>query len=193
MAVSHHRYIADHHRDSGHALFVFGSLMDKDILSIVLDREPTDVAVTDAVVRGFQRRRVSDEFYPVLVPRPDGTVVGRLVEGLSADDLERVHFYEGDVYELAPVHATTTCGRRETANVFLDAGDLKVSREGWDFDAWHRHEKQEALALTTALMRYYGRISLREVEGVWNEIKDQAESLFAYDEEAMAAEAKAYP
>jgi hypothetical protein len=193
MAVSQHRYISDHHRDSGHALFVFGSLMDRDILSIVLNRDPSDVVVADAVIRGFQRRRVSNEFYPVLVPRPDGTVTGRLVEGLSADDLERVHFYEGDAYELAPVTASTACGRRETANVFLDAGAIAVSREGWDFTAWQKHEKQDALAVTAALMRYYGRISLREVEGVWNEIKDQAESLFAYDEEAMAAEAKAYP
>lgn len=37
------------------------------------------------------------------------------------------------------------------------------------------------------------RTSLREVEGVWNAVRDQAERLFGYDEEVMAAEAKAYP
>lgn len=185
-------YTTDSHR-AAEAVFVFGSLMDRELMALVLDRDASDVAITDAAVRGFVRRRVAGEFYPALAPKPDGIVEGRLVEGLTHQDIDRIHFYEGDVYELTPVSAATADGRRVTAHVFLDGGDLKVSREGWDFESWLRHEKDEALRLTRALMRYYGRISLREVEGVWNEIKHQAESLYGYDEEAMAAEATAYP
>lgn len=187
------RYTTDRHHGATEAMFVFGSLMDTDLLALVLDRDPADVRLSDASIRGFIRRRVAGEFYPALVPVPDGTVQGRLVEGLTHSDLDRVHFYEGDVYELAPVTAVTADGRRVTAQVFLDTGALKVSREGWDFHTWLMHEKHEALKLTRALMRHYGRISLREVEGMWNEIKDQAERLYGYDEEAMAAEAKVYP
>lgn len=193
MATSHHRYIADHHQDNGRALFASGNLMDRDILSAMLDRNPSDVTVTDAMVRSFERRHVSDEFYPVLVPHPDRTVTGQLVEGLSAKDLERIHFYENNIYERAPITVTTTCGRRETANVFLDAGEIKISQKERDFNTWHRYDKQEAMALTSAFMRHFGRVSLRDVAGMWNEIKDQAESVYGYDEEAMAAEAKAYP
>lgn len=185
-------YTTDSHR-AAEAVFAFGSLMDRELMALVLDRDVSGVTMTEATIRGYVRRRVAGEYYPALVPQPDGIVVGRLVEGLSPDDIDRIHFYEGDVYDLAPVHAVTADGRRFTAHVFLDGGDLRVSRQGWDFQSWLRHEKDEAMALTRALMRHYGRISLREVEGMWNQIKDQAESLYGYDEEAMAAEAKAYP
>lgn len=181
----------DHH--AAEAIFVFGSLMDRDLLALVVGRDAADIAMTPASVRGFQRRRVAGEHYPVLVHKPDGYVDGCLVEGLTAQDIDRMHFYEGDVYELVPVTATTEDGRRVTALVFLDAGTIAVSRDGWDFQAWLRHEKPMALALAGRLMGHYGHISLRDVEGVWNDIKDQVESLYGYDEEAMAAEAKAYP
>lgn len=181
----------DHH--AAEALFVFGSLMDRDLLALVIDRDAADIAMSPASVRGFQRRRVAGEHYPVLIHKPDGRVDGCLIEGLTAQDIDRVHFYEGDVYELVPVTATTEDGRRVTALVFLDAGTIAVSHEGWDFQGWLRHERSMALELAGRLMQYYGHISLRDVEGVWSTIKDQVDSLYGYDEEVMAAEAKAYP
>lgn len=181
----------DHH--AAEALFVFGSLMDLDLMARVIGRDAAHVRMAPASIRGFQRRRVAGEHYPVLVPKPDGLVDGRLVEGLTAADIDRVHFYEGDVYELVPVTATTEDGRRVTALVFLDTGAIDVSHDGWDFDAWVQTERSMALVLAERLMTYYGRISLREVEGIWARIKDQVDSLYGYDEEAMAAEARAYP
>lgn len=181
----------DHH--AAEAIFVFGSLMCPDLLARVIGREAAHIRMSDASIRGFQRRRVAGEHYPVLVPKPDGLVEGRLVEGLTAEDIDRMHFYEGDVYELVPVTATTADGRRVTALVFLDTGAIDVSHDGWDFSAWAKTERSMALVLAERLMTYYGRISLREVEGVWAHIKDQVDSLYGYDEEAQAAEARAYP
>ena len=70
-------------------LFFFGSLMDADLLRLVLDREIEEIEHAAAEILGYERRRAKNESFPIIVPTPGGRVEGRLVTGLTAADVAR--------------------------------------------------------------------------------------------------------
>lgn len=65
-------------------LFFFGTLMDLDVLTYLLER-PVDVAdLRPATIQGFRRARATGASYPVLVPEPGSRVDGRLLRRATA-------------------------------------------------------------------------------------------------------------
>ena len=81
------------HFDVRVPLFVFGTLMDRDLLAEVLARDISDLRFTTGTVDGFRRCRARGESYPILVSEAGSRIEGCLVEGLSAADLSRLAFY----------------------------------------------------------------------------------------------------
>lgn len=166
-------FAVDQHHVSGAPLFVFGSLMDSDLLSVVLGR-PAAVMAEPAVLGGFKRRRARDEVFPILVPDlHDGTTVdGLLIDGLEDHDLDRILFYEGAGYALRPLVVEDGRRRRRSARVFLSTGLLQDSGEPWHLDQWQGSEKAYALLLAEELMTFHGTCAVEDVEGaVWADIK----------------------
>lgn len=49
-------------------LFVFGTLMDEDVLRCVSDMDVCELIRQPAVVKGVKRRPVKSENFPVLLP-----------------------------------------------------------------------------------------------------------------------------
>jgi hypothetical protein len=82
-------------------VFFFGSLMDRELLALVIGRAIEDLRIEAATIHAFARRRARDESFPVLVPHPGGWVDGVLVTDLTVADIARIQFFEGSDYALA--------------------------------------------------------------------------------------------
>lgn len=158
-------------------VFFFGSLMDTDLVRLVLDREIEDLLFTSAELLGYERRRAKNESFPIIVPTPGGRVEGVLVEGLTSTDVERIRWYESDDYALRPCLVGIE-ERRHEAHVFLATETLEPEETAWDFDHWVATEKPMCMALATEIMAQYGQINSTELVRRWPEMKARAAARF---------------
>lgn len=158
-------------------LFFFGSLMDPDLVRLVLDREIADVTFTPAALLGYERLRAKNESFPIIMPTPGGRVEGMLVGGLTADDVLRIRWYESDDYALQPC-LVGIGDRRHEAHVFLATETLEAEDIAWDFAHWAATEKPMCIALATEIMAQYGQISSVELTRRWSEMKARATARF---------------
>jgi hypothetical protein len=154
-------------------LFFFGSLMDADLLRLVLDRNTGDIAHAPAEILGYERRRAKNESFPIIVPTPGGRVEGRLVTGLTAEDVARIQWYESDDYALRPCLVKAGDARHD-AHVFLATASLQDEGIAWDFDHWVAVEKPMCLSLAREIMNHYGVISPAELVERWPAMKARA-------------------
>ena len=128
-------------------LFFFGTLMDPDVLGLVIGRPVARAALEPARLEGFRRLRVEGASYPMLVADPEGVVEGRLWREASAADRARLDAYEGEGYERVPVEVETASGERLVAEVYLGRpGRLRPSVEPWDLASWQARFKRHYLA-----------------------------------------------
>jgi hypothetical protein len=154
-------------------IFFFGSLMDRELLALVIE----ELRIEAATIHGFARRRARDESFPMLVPHPGGRVEGVLVTELTEADIARIQFFEGSDYALAGL-AVECLGERLAAQVFLPTARLAAEETAWDFDAWAAAERALCVALAEELMSHYGRLTIAEIDALWPEMKARAQRRF---------------
>lgn len=206
---------------SGLPLFVFGSLMDPDILAGVLGPQRAAAVIRQpAWLSGYRRHSARDEVFPILVPDPhaveaDDTtrhppVEGCLLLGLTAQDLDRIDYYEGAGYTLRPLTVEVMAAeggadarpgagpaaqgagerRRTGAQVFLSTGLFSDSGVAWDLGHWQQTAKRYALLLTEALMQHWGVTPKDDMEGpAWAAIEARCRDLLA-EEDAVFLSAR---
>ena len=153
-------------------LFFFGSLMDLDLLALVIGRPVSGLSTSEAALHGFERRRAAGESFPIIVPHPGGRVDGVLVEGLTETDLDRIQFFEGSDYALHPFTVECAAERIEV-HVFLPTARLEPEAAAWDFGTWVETERAMCFALAEELMSHYGGRSIAEIDVLWPEMKTQ--------------------
>jgi len=122
-------------------LFVFGTLMDADVLRLILGHRLAPEQIQRASVRGWRRARVPGRAYPMLVPSPGGRVVGQLLSGLSPFDRQRLDAYEGAEYLLAPLRVFMVGGRGLVVEHYRCCRSVRPGRKGWSLAQWQRREK----------------------------------------------------
>ena len=83
--------------------FAFGTLMDPDVLALVCGTAPDHFPTEPARAVDRARRWVLDDHYPVLVAAPGESLAGVLVHALDEHALERIAFFEGEEFALAPI------------------------------------------------------------------------------------------
>ncbi|WP_162913007.1 gamma-glutamylcyclotransferase family protein [Rhodospirillaceae bacterium SYSU D60014] len=154
-------------------MFFFGSLMDLDLLRLVVGRDIGDLVFTPAAILGFERRRACDESFPIIMPHPGGQVDGFLVDGLTTADIDRIQFYESDDYALRTFTVATATSRVE-AEVFLPTEKLADEGIVWEFDTWLEVEKPMCLALAEELMSHYGILTSKQYDLLWPDMKERA-------------------
>jgi hypothetical protein len=126
--------------------FFYGTLLDRDIASLVLGRRLPPQAYAPAALPGHARRRVKGASYPIVVRDPKGEVTGAIVGGLSARDVARLAAYEGPRYRIAPLKVRIG-GATTTVSVFEPVEERFQSTSGeWDLAAWQRRYKRAFLA-----------------------------------------------
>lgn len=145
--------------------FFFGTLMDPDVLGMVLGRDPGPFAA-NARLDGFARVRVSGEPYPALVAASGGGVEGVLLRSYSEEDDRRIRFFEDFDFAIeqcsvevdgAPVQALF-CGAIRN----IEATDLP-----WSYEDWVRDEKGKFLRVARIYMDSYGLLDGAAADRLW--------------------------
>lgn len=143
---------------SARPYFFFGTLMDADVLAIVLDRELAPARAESAQLDGFKRLRVRGENYPTLRPMAGARLDGLLVWQLSPRDVARVAFFEGEDYRLVELAVRRADGAAQKALAF--AGDAGLETDGeWDPARWRLEEKPGLLIAARAFMSHFGAVA----------------------------------
>lgn len=158
-------------------LFFFGSLMDMELLSLVIARGVDQFEVASATLHGFARRRACGEPFPIVVPHPGGRIDGAMVTGLTEADVDRIQYFEGSDYALQSF-AVECAGQRVEALVFVPTARLEAEPVEWDFDGWVQDERAICIALAEELMSHYGRLAPDEIDALWAEMKARAARRF---------------
>ena len=151
-------------------LFVFGSMLDDDILGAVLGRELPPSGRTPARLHGFRCLRVPDESYPFLAPSPHAAVDGELLSDLTERDFDRIRFFESEEYTLRDCTVVVAGARTLRACHFADATVMAGATEAWSLDRWQRDHKAAFLCVTRDYMQLYGRAGVAEAEAYYEEL-----------------------
>jgi len=137
------------------AFFFFGTLLDGDVLALVLGRGVADGDMQAAEIDGFRRVRVQGRAYPMLLPHPGGRVAGRLISGLDAVDVARLRVYEGPEYQIAPILVRTGAAMVK-AEMFVCPPALAADRREWSLEQWQLRHKRKVLPGLRQLMAGFG-------------------------------------
>lgn len=162
------------------SLFVFGSLMDPDVLALVSGMPIDAPQMQASTASGFRQCEVSEESYPVLVADQSAQCHGLLISGLTCEALQRILFFEGDEYTLESiqVHRESAPDNRSHQSVnawyFHDTGAYTIRPESWDFGHWQSHHKASFLEGTKKYMQLFGQMSATEADAYWSEYVDSS-------------------
>jgi CBS domain-containing protein len=122
--------------------FFYGTLLDHDVMALVIGRRLPPSAFVPASLGGHARRRVKGASYPIVVRDPRGEVPGAVVGGLSARDVARLTAYEGPGYRVVPLRVRSA-ESMITVSVFEPVQSrLQPSGELWDLGLWQRRDKR---------------------------------------------------
>lgn len=154
--------------------FFYGTLMDPDLLAVVIGRAVPAGDREPAALAGYRRVRVRAASFPALVPAVSERVEGLAVGRLSAQELDRARFFEGEEYALESVRITLRGPEREVpARAFVRTAALQVLDAAWSFADWRASPtRRRDLALTRKWMALYGRYAPDDpaLDAIWEEL-----------------------
>ena len=132
--------------------FFYGTLLDRDVMALVIGRRLPPQAYIAAGLPGHARRRAKNATYPIVVTARSGEVPGAIVSGLSNRDVARLAAYEGPGYRIAPLRVKVQ-GRMTEVSVFEPIQTrLQPSQDLWDLTLWQcRHKRSFVERLRRAL------------------------------------------
>ena len=133
--------------------FFFGTLMDHDVLEIVLGRRIVENELAPARLTGYRRIRTARQPYPMLRPDPDGVVEGMLLTEPSGRDEARILHFEDEEYVARRTTVRSASGRALEARVFYALAGMGETEEPWDLDSWASRHKGAFLRQCREWMR----------------------------------------
>jgi len=149
--------------------FFFGSLMDQEVLEIVVGRTVLKEEMIVAVLPGYRRISVSNESYPALAHTPEQSIEGILIETLDATEALRVMYFEGEEYKPEEVQLVLKNQKPTSAFCFLPSPDLDTNDLEWDFEEWRKNHLSDFLHLSEEWMASYGKLEFADVNAQWLE------------------------
>lgn len=161
--------------ESAKPLFVFGTLMDTDVLQLVSGMELSALTRQPALARGFKRRRVQSESFPILIASNADSVSGLLVYGLNAMALQRTQFFEGDEYTLQPIQVDSLPGSHASmagtgvieAVFFADNLVYQFDDHDWSIEHWQAQYKEVFLSRIAHYMGFFGSLGIADADQHW--------------------------
>ena len=136
-------------------VFVYGTLMDRDVLAAVLKAHTVPASrLIPATLEGHRRFALKGRAYPSLVPDGDAAVEGLVFQGCSRKEWARLLAYEDVEYTPGTVRVVSgqgaDAGMRE-ARVFLGGPGHRRLDAGcdWSFEDWTRRHKRQYMRRLT--------------------------------------------
>lgn len=156
------------------AIFFYGSLMEPRIRRNVFGDSIREDRVVSARAEGFCTMVYPGESFPVLVPAADSVANGLVLLEAGAEALERMAFYEGDLYWLDEVEVVTEDGARLLARYNRAMEEDLSLDEIWCYQRWPAEER-EAMVRTSRLYmeRCWGKMDAAEADEVWRQLQDR--------------------
>ncbi len=122
--------------------FFYGTLLDADVMALVIGRRLPPSVFVPAVLPGHSRRRAKGATYPVVVRDVADRVTGVVVGGLTSRDVARLAAYEGPGYRIARLKVRVG-GELATVSVFEPiVARLEPSDSPWDYALWKGRYKR---------------------------------------------------
>ncbi len=161
--------------DENDELFVFGSLIDTEVLRLVTAMSPDELSFSDAVAEGYRCSKIAEDSCPVLIAKDGCNASGKLVKGLTQEALRRIVFFEGPEYSLDQVTVRRIQSSSEpdfnrvrtTAWYFRDAGSYTVLSSDWHYDVWVETDRSPFLQSSEVYMASYGKLTAEEADAIW--------------------------
>ena len=154
-------------------LFFFGSLISEEMMETVLDHSINKLIYREAILNGYSLQKVKDENYPVLFKNQNAKVNGVLVKGLNQKDIRRIQFFEGEDYNLNKMTVEVS-GNAEHALICSSTNNIGASKENWLFEEWSKSTKYLDIEVAKIHMSYYDKLSSRQIEDIWEDIRKTA-------------------
>ena len=153
-------------------LFFFGTLRDRELLEVVLDRPVQPGEMVPARAPGHAARRLAGQEYPHLVEERDGIAEG-VVFHATPDELDRLAYFEEAEYGLEPIRVETPAGPVE-ARHYRATAKVQPGDGLWDFDSWRREARAVAIEAARELMAHYGHFPVERMDEIWPGIMTRA-------------------
>ena len=151
-------------------LFVYGSMRDVEVRSLVLGRAPPALRTEPAWMPGAATAVVPGESYPYLVSVEGARACGELVHGLDGRCLDRIVFFEGDEYAFVECEVERAGGERVAAMHFGGVAIAQAPVTAWSLQRWQAREKPAFLSMTREYMALWPRATRAQAEAVWQRL-----------------------
>ncbi|MEO1016840.1 MAG: gamma-glutamylcyclotransferase family protein [Pseudomonadota bacterium] len=128
-------------------LFFYGTLMDPDVLDLVLGHSSGLREQSPGRLLGYRRVYVRGEIYPTLIEAgPEDTVIGTIYWPRSADDIAKLNTFEGSDYFATQLDVMNPVGDHIVAWVYRSGADIRPTQEDWALSEWRELHKARFLA-----------------------------------------------
>lgn len=126
-------------------LFVYGTLRDADIVSLVLGRTVAIDTLPEATAPDYVAVPYPDRTYPALTQKIGASAPGRLLVNLSRADLARLDAFEGEEYHRDTI-SVLSGGQTLLALCYLPTRPVNADALPWSLADWHSRHKPAMLA-----------------------------------------------
>ena len=142
-------------------IFIFGTLMDKALLEIVLGRK---VELVSATLKDYGVFKVMDADYPVMIKS-----VGLVANGIILNELTKMDFLRTDFYEhifdyfLKPVQVLSKEVLIDT-QVYMPSKMIPRLEEPWSLKDWQEVSGERTHGFAKKVMTKFGVLSVDEMK-----------------------------
>lgn len=123
-------------------LFAYGTLQVPSIMQQVLGSQ-LDVVADTAHLHGYRCTLVQKQQYPGIQPEPSGTVTGQLLAAPTAEQLQLLDQYEGELYQRRLITVSTALQQSEqSAWCYLIKPEYcsLLSEQPWSLQHFIQHQ-----------------------------------------------------
>ena len=137
-------------------LFVYGTLCDLDLLTVVLGRQMDHSDVAPAQLCDHAVYWAEGQNYPLIITQADGVAQGILISNLSTDDLARLDFYEGGFGYSTRMTEVSCDGKAISALVYFPEPTHTPLGDAWSLADWQRDWGAMSRLAATEFMQSFG-------------------------------------
>ena len=127
-----------------HSLFIYGTLLDDQVLASVLGHEGAHITSTEAEAPFMRVMKVAHVDYPCLLEGQDDDVaIGALLQGLSDNDIAKLDQFEGENYQRKPVEVIAD---KQLVMSYAYQPVITLETDGaWYFNIWAEEGRETFL------------------------------------------------
>lgn len=118
-----------------HSLFIYGTLLDNQVLASVLGHEGAAITSSEAEAPFMRVMKVAHVDYPCLLEGQDDDVaIGAILNGLSDEDIAKLDQFEGQNYQRKAIEVISD---KQLVKVEAYQPIIALETDGaWVFDVW---------------------------------------------------------